>query len=165
MYLFKLQFSLDIGSGVGLLGSYDNSSFSFLRNLHIYCPPQWLYQFIFPPTVEEVSFFSTPSPALLLKKCYLFLSLLRYYLQSFICFILVIVYFFQATIFYLFVLFYASHVRDSTFWRSAHVCFYLQQGIEDLAGSFLYVKPGLTYQWVSFQANQEESQSFSWDWG
>ena len=29
-----------------------------------YCLPQWLYQFTFPPTVQEGSIFSTPSPAL-----------------------------------------------------------------------------------------------------
>ena len=28
-----------------------------------YCFPQWLYQFTFPPTLWEGSFFSTPSPA------------------------------------------------------------------------------------------------------
>ena len=28
-----------------------------------YCLPQWLYQFTFPPTVQECSLFSTPSPA------------------------------------------------------------------------------------------------------
>ena len=30
-----------------------------------YCSPQWLYQFTFPPTVQEGSLFSTPSPALI----------------------------------------------------------------------------------------------------
>ena len=28
-----------------------------------YCSPQWLYQFIFPPKVQETSLFSTSSPA------------------------------------------------------------------------------------------------------
>ena len=28
-----------------------------------YCSPQWLYPFTFPPTVQEGSLFSTPSPA------------------------------------------------------------------------------------------------------
>ena len=28
-----------------------------------YCSPQWLYQFTFPPTVQESFLFSTPSPA------------------------------------------------------------------------------------------------------
>ena len=35
--------------------------FSFLRSLHTV--PQWLHQLTFPPTVQEGSFFSTPSPA------------------------------------------------------------------------------------------------------
>ena len=38
----------------------------FLKKLGIespYCLPSWLYQFIFPPTVQEHSLFSTPSPA------------------------------------------------------------------------------------------------------
>ena len=34
MYLSELQFCLDICSGVGFAGSYDNSMFSFLGNLH-----------------------------------------------------------------------------------------------------------------------------------
>ena len=34
------------------------------------CSPQWLYQFAFPPTVEEGSLFSTPSPAFIV--CRLF---------------------------------------------------------------------------------------------
>ena len=34
-----------------------------LRGLHPYRLPQWLYQFTFPPTVQECSLFSTPSPA------------------------------------------------------------------------------------------------------
>ena len=29
----------------------------------LYCFPQWLYQFTFPPTVKEGTLFSTPSPA------------------------------------------------------------------------------------------------------
>ena len=35
-----------------------------------YCLPQWLYQFTFPPTVQECSLFSTPSPAFIV--CRLF---------------------------------------------------------------------------------------------
>ena len=34
MYLSELEFSSDIGQGVGIGGSYGNSIFSFLRNLH-----------------------------------------------------------------------------------------------------------------------------------
>ena len=35
-----------------------------------YCLPQWLHQFTFPPTVQEHSLFSTPSPAFIV--CRLF---------------------------------------------------------------------------------------------
>ena len=33
---------------------------------HPYCFPQWLHQITFPPTGQEVSLYSTPSPAFLL---------------------------------------------------------------------------------------------------
>ena len=46
----------------GVAGSYSSSLFSFLRDFHT-CPPYWLYQFTLPPTVQEASLFSTPSPA------------------------------------------------------------------------------------------------------
>ena len=43
----------------GLAGSDGGFIPSFLRNRL----PWWLYQFTFPPTVQEGSLFSTPSPA------------------------------------------------------------------------------------------------------
>ena len=33
-----------------------------------YCSPQWLYQFIFPATVQEASLFSTSSPAFIVHR-------------------------------------------------------------------------------------------------
>ena len=45
----------------GTAGSFRCSIFSFLRNLHY--SPQWMYQFTFPPTVQEGFLYSTPSPA------------------------------------------------------------------------------------------------------
>ena len=42
----------------GIVGLYCSSIPSFLRNLIL-----WLYQFIFPPTVQEGFFLSTSSPA------------------------------------------------------------------------------------------------------
>ena len=53
----------------GIDGSYGSFIPSFLRNLP-YRLPQWLYQFPFPPTVQEHSLFSTPSPAFIV--CRLF---------------------------------------------------------------------------------------------
>ena len=35
-----------------------------------YCFPQWLYQFTFPPTVEESSLFSILSPAFFICRCF-----------------------------------------------------------------------------------------------
>ena len=46
----------------GIAGSYSNSMFRFLRNFH-YCSWKWLYQFTFPPTVQEGFLLSTPSSA------------------------------------------------------------------------------------------------------
>ena len=34
------------------------------------CCPMWLYLFIFPPTVQECSFFSTPSPAFIVYRLF-----------------------------------------------------------------------------------------------
>ena len=48
----------------GILGLYGSliPRFFFLKKSP-YSSPLWLYQFIFPPTVQDRSLFSTPSPA------------------------------------------------------------------------------------------------------
>ena len=46
----------------GIAGLYSSSTFSFLKEPP-YCSPQWLYQYTFPPIIQEGSLFSTPSPA------------------------------------------------------------------------------------------------------
>ena len=52
--------------GLGLLG-HMVVSFLFLKESP-YCLPLWLYQFTFPPTVQECSLFSTPSPAFIVYR-------------------------------------------------------------------------------------------------
>ena len=69
MCLFQFWFPQDICLGVGLLG-YGGFIPRFLRNLHTGSLPYWFYQFTFPPTVQERSLFSTPSPAFII--CRLF---------------------------------------------------------------------------------------------
>ena len=46
----------------GTAGSYDGFIPSFSRK-SLYHLPEWLYEFAFPPTVQEHSLFSTPSLA------------------------------------------------------------------------------------------------------
>ena len=48
----------------GTAGSSGSSIFSFFKEL-LYWSPQWLYQLTFPPTVQEGSLFSPPSPTIL----------------------------------------------------------------------------------------------------
>ena len=67
-----VSFSVLVSSGYmpgsDIAGSYGG----FIPSLKEspYCPPQWLYQFTVPPTVKEVSLFSTPFPAFIV--CRLF---------------------------------------------------------------------------------------------
>ena len=49
-----------IGPGIGLLDHMVAKC--LLLKAPLFCSPQWLYQFTFPPTVQEGSLFSTPSP-------------------------------------------------------------------------------------------------------
>ena len=51
-------------------GSNGNFGPSFFLKESPYSSPYWLYQFAFPPTVQEGCFFSTPSPAFII--CRLF---------------------------------------------------------------------------------------------
>ena len=44
------------------MGLLDHMVVSFLKE-PLYSSPQWFSQFTFPPTVQEGSLFSTPSPA------------------------------------------------------------------------------------------------------
>ena len=53
-----------VGSYVGFIPVF----FFFLRNIHTVL--SWLYQVAFPPTVQEGSLFSTPSPAFTVCRCF-----------------------------------------------------------------------------------------------
>ena len=65
-----VSFSILVSSGYmprsGIAGVYGGFIPSFLRNRL----PWWLYQFTFPPTVQECSFFSTPSPVFIVCKLF-----------------------------------------------------------------------------------------------
>jgi len=68
-----VSFSILVSAGYmprsGTAGSYDGFIPSFVRK-SLYHLPEWLYEFTFPPTVQEHSLFSTPSPAFIV--CRLF---------------------------------------------------------------------------------------------
>ena len=66
MCLFQFWFPQGICLGVGLLGHMVVLFFKVFP----YCVPQWLYQFTFPPTVQEHSLFSTPSPAFIVYRLF-----------------------------------------------------------------------------------------------
>ena len=72
MCLFQFWFPQAICLGVGLL---DHMVVLFLVFFFFFkeCPyhlPTWLYQFTVPPTMQEHSFFSTPSPAFIICKLF-----------------------------------------------------------------------------------------------
>ena len=68
-----VSFPIWVSSGYrprsGIAESYGGFIPSFFKESPC-CLPYWLYQFTFPPTVQEHSFFSTPSPAFIV--CRLF---------------------------------------------------------------------------------------------
>ena len=53
----------------GIAGSYSSSIFSFFKEPPC-CSPQQLYQFTFPPTVQEGSLFSTLYPAFIVYRLF-----------------------------------------------------------------------------------------------
>ena len=53
--------------GIGIVGSYGNSVFTFFEKLP-YCFLQWLHQFPLPQQCKRVSLFSTPSPASIIRQ-------------------------------------------------------------------------------------------------
>ena len=59
---FQIRVLSTYMSQSGIAGSHDNSTFSFLRNLHI-CFPQWLHQLTFSPSIIGRFPFSPPSLA------------------------------------------------------------------------------------------------------
>ena len=68
-----VSFSILVSSGhmprSGTAGSYDGFIPSFSRK-SLYHLPEWLYEFAFPPTVQEHSLFSTPSPAFIFYRLF-----------------------------------------------------------------------------------------------
>ena len=69
VYHFKVWFSPDRCPGVGLL-DHMIALFLFFFKEPPYCSLLWLYQFTFPPTMEEASFFSTLPPAFVICKLF-----------------------------------------------------------------------------------------------
>ena len=80
MRLFHLWFSQGICPIVGMWGHMVDLFLVFKESP--YSSPQWLYQFTFPPTVQEGSLFSTPSPAFIVCRFWMMVILtgVRWYL-------------------------------------------------------------------------------------
>ena len=60
---------LRVMSSSGVAGSYGSFIPSYFKEFPYYSP-QWLYQFTFPPTVQEGSLFSTFSPASTVRRSF-----------------------------------------------------------------------------------------------
>ena len=65
-----VSFSVLVSSGYMPRSGIDRSYGGFIPSFSPFRLPQWLYQFTFPPTVQEHPLFSTPSPAFIV--CRLF---------------------------------------------------------------------------------------------
>ena len=68
MCLFQFWFPQSICLRVGLLSHMVVLLLVFKESP--YCPPQWLYQLMASPTVQERSLFSTPSPAFVVYRLF-----------------------------------------------------------------------------------------------
>ena len=66
VFFWIMVFSGYMPSG-GISGSYGSFIFSLFKESSYYSP-QYLYQFTFPPIVQEASFCSTPSPAFIVYR-------------------------------------------------------------------------------------------------
>ena len=74
----SVMVSSEYMSNSGIVGSYGSFIPSFLRNLHAILH-SGCYQFVFPSTVQEGSLFSIPSPAFIVCKFFLMMSILTHF--------------------------------------------------------------------------------------
>ena len=71
---FSILVSSEYMPNSGIAGSYGGFISSFQKESPYYLPC-WLYQFIFPPTVQDASLSSTPSPAFIVCRFLMLASL------------------------------------------------------------------------------------------
>ena len=65
-----VSLSILVSSGCMPRSGIDGYMVVFFPSFSPYCLPYWLYQFTFPPTVQEGSLFSTPSPAFIVYRLF-----------------------------------------------------------------------------------------------